>query len=203
MEAATRVIRLEPSDSTAWGCRGDAARALDRMEEATESFEKAYLLDPDYRYAGRELLEIHVEKKNYERAREIWKSLTHFTPSPFILVDGITIELADGNQERAAEMAEELLAMDFSNSSDPLEYAEWAFQKNKQATMWDVCLFEKMKGNPSREIVSAWARSCIDRGHLAKTIRRLKKFPFPFERKAGAWSLICLLYTSPSPRDRG
>lgn len=160
------------------------------MEEATESFEKAYLLDPDYRYAGRELLEIHVEKKNYERAREIWKSLTHFTPSPFILVDGITIELADGNQERAAEMAEELLAMDFSNSSDPLEYAEWAFQKNKQATMWDVCLFEKMKGNPSREIVSAWARSCIDRGHLAKTIRRLKKFPFPFERKAGAWSLI-------------
>ena len=190
LEASTRVIRLDPEDSTAWGHRGDAARSLDKMEEAEESFEKAYLLDPDYRYGGRELLEIYVNKGSYGQAREIWKSLTHYTPDAFILVDGMTIELADKQLEQVTEMTDELLANDFSDSADPLEYAEWAFDKHKQTALWDERLSQKMKENPSRAIVNAWMRASLKRGNRTKAVRRLKKMKLPFEQKAGAWSLL-------------
>lgn len=190
LEAARRVNRLDPNDVAPWGHRADAARKLDYTEEAEESFEKAFRLDPEYSYGGRELLEIYVEKEDYEKARGVWRSLSHFSPTPFVHVDGMTIELADKQLDRVAEMADELLAMDFDESSDPLQYAEWAFNHYKQTALWDERLSEKMKTEPSRAIVTAWARACIERGHLAKSIKRLKKLPVPFERKAGAWSLF-------------
>ena len=190
LEAATRVIRLDPQDSTAWGHRGDAARSLDKIEEAEESYEKAYLLGPEYRYGGRELLEIYVNQGSYGRAREVWKSLNHYTPDSFILVDGITIELADKQFDQVAAMADELLAEDFSESVDPLKYAEWAFDKYKQTVLWDDRLSQKMKGEPSRAIVSAWMRASLKRGNRTKAIRRLKKLKVPFAHQAGAWTLL-------------
>ncbi|GHC60273.1 hypothetical protein GCM10007100_29460 [Roseibacillus persicicus] len=190
LEAARRVNRLDPNDAPAWGHRGDAARKLEYDDEALECFEKAYRLDPEYSYGGRELLELYVEKAEYEQARGVWRSLSHFSPTPFVHVDGITIELADKKLDRVAEMTDELLAMEFEESTDPLQYAEWAFNNYKQTALWDERLSQRIKEEPSRAIVSAWARACIERGHLAKSIKKLKKLPVPFAKKAGAWALF-------------
>lgn len=190
LEAARRVNRLDPDDAPAWGFRGEAATKLEKEDEALECLEKAYLLDPEYSYGGRELLEKLVDKKDYERAREIWKSLTHFSPSPYVHVDGLTIELAEGNAERVSVMTEELLAMEIEKGSEVLSYAEWAFEKYKQTTHWDEVLSQKMKREPSRAMVTAWARACMERGHRTKSISRLKKLKVPFESKAGAWCVV-------------
>ena len=201
LKAAQQLIRLEPDDSAAWGYLGDSARKLEKTDEAEEAFEKAYLLDPEYVYGGRELLEIHVEKGNVEKAREIWTSLTHYTPSPFIIVDGITIELSAGKTEKATELLDELLNADLSKSVDPLRYAEWVFSKYELTSLWDERLSQKMKNNPSRPLVTAWTQACLERGSSWKALRRLKKLSVPFEVKAGAWTVFLEYFKNRNDRE--
>lgn len=191
LEAARKVNRLDPNDAPAWGFRAEAATKLENAQEAEEALERAYHLDPDYSYGGRELLELHVNKGNYERAREIWKSLCHYSPSPYVLVDGLTIELADGKIEQVEALTDELLAMDLSEEEEEaLGYAEWAFDKYRQTTLWDDRLSRHMRGDPSRAIFNAWARGHLERGRRDKFSKKLKKHPAPFDRKVGAWCLV-------------
>jgi tetratricopeptide (TPR) repeat protein len=69
--ALDRAVELSPDDAKLYALRGDAAHAVDSMEAAEQSYEKALALDPDEPRALSGLVALLIDTASFERAEKV------------------------------------------------------------------------------------------------------------------------------------
>jgi len=62
------IIDADPYSFIAWYNLGHAYSCLNKIEDAAEAFEYAFLIDKDFQHAYRDCAEMHLELKNYPKA---------------------------------------------------------------------------------------------------------------------------------------
>lgn len=117
-ELARKAIEAAPDqrDSSVYGARGTAAPRLRNYREAGEWFVKALAVTPTEESALRGLAELHLERKEYEKAIDAATRLVKFSPtSPWNHANLLEVYLRAG---RLSE-AERALAASLSALSSP------------------------------------------------------------------------------------
>lgn len=109
LEIATRWARHAPLDRTALGFVGQAEENLGHPEAAAKAYAKALVLQPDYEFAGRRLLDIQMKAKGYAEAAGTLAHLRHYTPSIWLECDAVELELLRRNFDEALVLAGSIL----------------------------------------------------------------------------------------------
>src|SRR3989304_8396331 len=65
LEVFDELVRMNPEDTESWVNRGEVLALLNRMDEATTSYERALESDPDHRAAPSELGDLLFEMGSY------------------------------------------------------------------------------------------------------------------------------------------
>lgn len=71
LEAARELCQLTPDDPVALGLLGHALVAQGHPDEAANRFAQALKLSPDYGYAARQLLRLHIQAARWDAANEL------------------------------------------------------------------------------------------------------------------------------------
>lgn len=75
LDAADQMVRLAPRDPTSFGYRGEARLKANDRPGAKEDFQKAFEIDPDYAFAGLQLLDVQIEDDELDEAGETLAAL--------------------------------------------------------------------------------------------------------------------------------
>lgn len=109
LEIATRWSRYSPLSHVPLGYIGQAEENLGHDDAAAKAYAKAMVLSPDYDYAGRRLLDLHIKAERYGDAAEALGHLRHYTPSIWLECDAVELELKRGNPDEALALAGTIL----------------------------------------------------------------------------------------------
>jgi len=82
LEAARHMERLAPRGIVPLGYIGNLQLQLGQAQEAEATFRKAFELDPGYEYAGRQLFESQLKKREFAEARKTLSIMELHHPGP-------------------------------------------------------------------------------------------------------------------------
>ncbi|HSI86122.1 MAG TPA: tetratricopeptide repeat protein [Candidatus Methylacidiphilales bacterium] len=80
LEAAKRMVHLDPQSFQSYGYLGCAHLALDQTDSAMKEFAHAFALRPSYGYAGFQLLHLQVSRGSFEEGLETLNQLLKHCP---------------------------------------------------------------------------------------------------------------------------
>lgn len=102
-------LRVSPMETRVLGYLGRAERALKNHLAAKEAFARAHALDPEYVFASRQLLDLQMIDGELEAASVTLSQLEHYSNNPYVVCDGIELELKRSDTESALKRADALL----------------------------------------------------------------------------------------------
>lgn len=153
LKAAGKCLRLDRGHKLAWNVQGNALLALDRVEEAIESFEKAIAIDDRFVEAWANLGRLHREAGSPEKAEEAIHKALSLNPNHAMALNNLGALLLDaGENDKAIEQLEAAMQLTPTSSIATnlgnayqnvgrINDAEAAFQKaieldNQSADAW-------------------------------------------------------------------
>ncbi len=183
-----RWARQEPQYPLVYGFLAQAERNLSNPAGARKAFEKAFALDPEYAYAGRELLSCQIADGELDAAAQTLRTLEHYVHSAAVLGDAVELAVAKKDLPEAKERARELLARDDAEVA-VLNWVKDLFAKNRWTRQWWALLDARAASKGVTEpVLKAWILSLPGRRRIGKAVRRLKAFSAAQEElKASGW----------------
>ena len=94
-EWARRLVELQPAAARSHGYLGDALILQNRKPEAALSLERAFQLDPEYRFGAERSLEIRIDAEQFDQAKTTLARLDHLAPDPRNLVFALQIAFGE------------------------------------------------------------------------------------------------------------
>lgn len=189
-----KLVRLEPKSALAWGYSAEAAGALEKKDDQRFALEKAWRLDPEYSYAGRELIELYAVDQQFDRAREILAEVEHYGASPFTAVDAIDLELSAGKEEEAFKFADNFLVKYYNTDGEAFEYLYHVVQKASPAwrKRWRARLKIAVQEDRSGQVLSLWVRENLPKRASwgiawRKCHYRVQRSKLSLQEKESAW----------------
>ncbi len=122
LQACENLVRTSPFEPASFGYRGDARLKLDRRELAKQDFRHAVDIAPDYFYAVRSLLELHLEDEETDAAAELHAQALDHMPPGYAEAYAVRLAVARGDQVAAVGHFGKLLAAPLEDI-DPLPTA--------------------------------------------------------------------------------
>jgi len=173
-DLSRKWIRQDPRSPYAFGHLAEAQKSLSQPSEAAKAFEKAFALDPEYAYAGRNLLSYQIEQGRLDAAAETLQTLEHFVSSADILTDAIELAIARKDRTEAVRRAREVLAHE-DTSVSLLNWTRDLFQKAGWVGEWGKMLeaAASKETPPKKPVLEAWIRSLPGWNRLNQGTRRL------------------------------
>ncbi|MGC4016357.1 MAG: tetratricopeptide repeat protein [Luteolibacter sp.] len=189
-KSAKQWARFNPDYSIAHGFAGVAAEYLKKPGMAKRAFERAFLLDPTYEFAGRKLISLLIQSNELSAARETLQMLRHYSPGPWVECDAILIMLADKRDSEALEMGERLCRE--TKEAGPLVWLHEEFARHRVGTKWRNIQERIVSGGGelSPALLTAWAAFFTDRESLERAAKRLRKFKIPEPARNAAWETL-------------
>lgn len=187
-DSTRQWTRLCPDDSVAHGYRGLAAENLEDEAQARQSYEKAFLIDPSYQFAGRKLLSHQVKRREFKEARKTLATLRHFSPGPWVECDAVKLSLEEMDSESSLTLAANLAVS--VDDPGPIEWMNETLTQKGLGSSWLKRLEEciKTSQNASEALLSGWANQAARLMPLPKAARRLRKFTIPESSRDSAWA---------------
>lgn len=186
-------IRLEPQNSKAYGFLAQACLNLDDRAAGKAAYLKAYTLDPQYAYAGRQLLSLQIEDKEFEAAGQTLRTLEHYAASAMIRADAVELAVGIQDAKEAERRASALLEAE-DVSVDLLEWMPALFAKlGKERRWWKLLDRAAARPAPHPAIIATWVRSLRPRKRLFKAPWRLGRLRSPAAQEAKVQGWIALL----------
>ncbi|MFD0892824.1 C39 family peptidase [Luteolibacter ambystomatis] len=197
-DSTKQWTRFSPDNSIAHGFAGLAAEQLEKPDQAKRAFNRAFLLDPTYEFAGRKLIYLRIRSGELNAARETLQMLRHYSPGPWVECDAILIALADKRDSMALEMGEKLCRE--IDEAGPLMWLNQEFTNHKLGVKWQNLLDRMVTegGDLSPAVLAAWASPFSGKEALEKAAKRLRKFKIPEPARNAAWDV--LLHSAPRNR---
>jgi tetratricopeptide (TPR) repeat protein len=188
--AAGEWARYDPDNSVAHGHVGLAAEKQGAPELAKRAFLRAYILDPEYAYAGRKLLALQMESKDYQAAQETLATLRHYTPDVWVECDAVHLALEMQQPAQALDLALELAKS--ATTADPLFYLNDLFTQRELGGSWRQRLKDLLSGPTSATpaVASAWVAFAKSPEALATAKRTLGKLSISDEARNAAWAVL-------------
>ena len=200
LDAAVQWCRLNPDLAVAHGHLGLAAHKLGESSTAQRAFERAFRIDPGYSYAGRKLLAIQTEQREFAAARTTLSILQHYSPGPWIDCDALALTLREGGDPLPAATA----MVKAAASHEPLLHASHLLVSHSRplGKRWRR-LVEKLitTGEAvSPAAVTAWVDLFPDQ--ILRTARRLRKFKIPEASRNAGWQHLLAAIKSSNPQQQ-
>lgn len=188
--SASQWTRLCPDDSVAHGYRGLAAENLEDEAQAKQSYEKAFLIDPSYQFAGRKLLSYQIQRREFKHAGKTLATLRHFTPGPWVECDAVKLSLEEMDSASSLTLAANLAAS--LEDPGPIEWMNEALTKKGLGSSWLKRLEECITTSPtaSEAILFGWANQAARLTPLPKAARQLRKFKIQESSRDSAWGYL-------------
>ena len=183
--------RFCPDQAIAHGHLALAAEELQDLPKAKLAYQRAYLLDPGYLFAGRKLLGLQIEAGEFIPAAETLASLRHFSPGVWTEYDAVQLTLARKLDAEALEQGRQF-ALRFDNS-DALEALTQTFFRKNLGSRW---LSELRKSIDSGELhtaagLTAWVQCTLQQQGPVAAVRCLLRFKkMPETARNTAWEPI-------------
>jgi tetratricopeptide (TPR) repeat protein len=179
--------RFCPDQAVAHAHLAVAAEELKDLPKAKLAYQRAYLLDPAYLFAGRKLLSLQMEAGEFILAAETLASLRHFSPGVWTEYDAVQLTLARKLDAQALEQARQL-ALQFDDG-EALDALTQAFFRKNLGPRW---LAELQKMIDHGELataagVTAWVQCVIELQGLQAAERGLRRFKIPEPVRNVAW----------------
>ncbi len=161
LEIATRWARQAPGESSAFGHIGQAEENLDHPLPAEKAYARALMLQPDYSFAGRRLLDLQMKAERFEEASQTLQRLEYYTPSIWVDCDRIELDLRAKRHPEALKRAE--LMLDRSDATfEVINWLDDLFDNHGAAHSWKSLLEKRLKaGN-----VQAPGALAVSIGHI-------------------------------------
>jgi cellulose synthase operon protein C len=190
-EHSIRWLRAYPGNCRALSCLGISERQLGNVEAARTAFARAHALEPDYVYAARQLLDIQMERGEFNDAASTLASLQHYAPSPWITCDAIELELKRKDIKAAFRIADTLLC-DPAAGFDVIDYLEDLFKKHEVVTRFNNWIAAAVKTPPvmAPGALANWIGT-LPVASLATTgYKRLLREPVGSPTRIEAWKAL-------------
>jgi tetratricopeptide (TPR) repeat protein len=180
-------IRFCPDQAIAHGHLALAAEELQDLPKAKLAYQRAYLLDPAYLFAGRKLLGLQIGAGEFTPATETLASLRHFSPGVWTEYDAVQLTLARKLDAEALEQGLQL-ALRFDDT-EALDALTQAFARKNLGSRW---LAELQKSIERGELataaaLNAWVQCMIESQGLKAAERGLRRFKIPEPVRNVAW----------------
>lgn len=139
--------RHAPRSTIALGYLGKAERELAHDTAAMEAYGRAFALDPEYLFAGRQLADLQMGRGEFDQAAATIALLRHYVGGPDVTCDAIELTLKRGDLSGALKEAESLLA-------EPRAGAQmfgWLgdmFRRGGREVAWGNWLGERLREGP-------------------------------------------------------
>lgn len=187
--AAKQWLRLCPNVAVAHGYAGLASKELGEKDVSRRSYERAYLLDPEYSFAGRELLELQIDQSDFSGADRTLATLRHYSPSPAVECDALRLQFQRGDKEGAFLIAEGLFCSCMNAS--PLQWIGGFFGNHHQGVAWLNRMERLIQSGKAASEAAMYAWASIYRGtQLPTAARKLRKFRITEELRNAAWAAL-------------
>jgi cellulose synthase operon protein C len=136
-----RWLRAAPYHARALACLGLAERKLENPEAAKAAFKRAYANEPGYTFVGRQLIDLQIETKDFDAARQTLSTLRHYANSPWVTCDAAELALKEDRPDDAIDEAATLFN-DPTANSDVFGWLAELFRQNSQNNRWHKLLRE-------------------------------------------------------------
>lgn len=179
--------RFCPDQAVAHAHLALAAEELQDLPKAKLAYQRAYLLDPAYSFAGRKLFGLQLEAGELIPAGETLASLRHFSPGVWTEFDAVRLILARHLEIEAVDQGVRLaLRFDDPEALDAL--TQTFFRKNL-GPRW---LARLQKSIDSGELataagLTAWVQCVLESQGLKAAERGLRRFKIPEPIRNAAW----------------
>lgn len=142
----TRWLRASPTDSRVLGYLGMAELALDNTAAAKSAFARAHATDPENIHTARQLMDLQMKDREFDKAEKTLERLHHYASGPYITCDAIELALKKGDTGGALEIAGQLLTDPLADEAVFGAVAE-IFGTNGARSKWNNLLVERMQSS--------------------------------------------------------
>jgi tetratricopeptide (TPR) repeat protein len=132
LESADQMVRLAPRDPTAFGYRGEARLKVGDRPGAKDDFQMAFDMDPDYAFAGLQLLDAQIEDDELDEAGETLAALrSHGNDDGHLRLRALRLATRRQEQSEAMELLETYATDEdappylFQQAIEAMEKAGW------------------------------------------------------------------------------
>lgn len=144
LEIATRWARQAPQESRPFGYIGQAEENLEHPLPAEKAYARALMLQPDYSFAGRRLLDLQMKAKRFDEASQTLQRLEYYAPSIWVDCDRIELDLRAGRHPEAIKRAELMLERTDANF-EVINWIDDLFANHGNAASWKSMLERRLK----------------------------------------------------------
>jgi tetratricopeptide (TPR) repeat protein len=199
LEATEHLVRLGPTDPSAFGYRGEARAAAGDRRGAKADFRRAFELDPAYAFAGISLFDSQMTDGELDDAERTLAKLEEHVGGPHVRLRTLRLRAARKDSDGAREAFDSIL----QQSDVPafvVTKAAAAMTEAGFASAADSVIAEAVERNPT----AAVARLFVDRGAARGDWTFLDRLPSLVKRgDAGREVLYAAVDALGAPGHRG
>ncbi|TAJ17750.1 MAG: tetratricopeptide repeat protein [Planctomycetota bacterium] len=157
-DAAKTMARLEPRSAVPLGYLAGIQLKLGETKDSRATLERAFELDPTYRWAGTRLLDHYLETRQWEKADAVVQSMRIHLPGASTLVARLRLHCAKLERESALALLHEICALPTAESA-AVNGAEQAFKEAALAREAEDAFAARL-GDPGTnpEVGACWVR---------------------------------------------
>ena len=156
IEAAKRWAWLAPDSPAPRGWIGSSQRALGEVREARATYERALERFPDYLYAAHELLDIHLEARDFPAAERVARQIGQHGGQAEGLRARALVERRRGGWKQTAEALAKLARMPDASGGQLRHLAQELAQSGKQALARGALAPALRDPAAHREVAGVW-----------------------------------------------
>ena len=176
------------TDVRVLGYLGRAERALNNNSAAKKAFARAHALDPEYSFAARQLLDLQLIDNDLEDAATTLAHLQHYVGGPYVICDGIELDLKRSDSGGALRRADELLSCPEADF-DCVQWAQTLFKNHQNLARWKRFLEEKLKAGSVAAPggLPVFLSNLPENQQLRKIRKWIEREPVGSENRTAAW----------------
>jgi predicted Zn-dependent protease len=185
LEASEHLVRLGPSDPSAFGYRGEARAALGDRRGAKDDFRQAFELDPAYAFAGISLLDHLLTDGELDEAERVLARLEEHVGGTHVQLRALRLKCARGDREDAARVFRDIITQ---QDVPPfiISKAAAAMTDARFSAEVDAVVAEAVESNPSPSV----ARLFVERAAALNDWSLLDRLPVYLKQGEGGREIL-------------
>jgi len=163
LEATEQLVRLGPTDPSAFGYRGEARAAVGDRRGAKADFRRAFELDPSYAFAGISLFDSLMSDGDLDEAERTLARLEEHVGGPHVQLRALRLRASRGDGS-GARQAFEALVRDTEAPPFVVSKAAAALSEAGYAAHVDEVVAKSVEGDPAPAVARLFVERAAARG---------------------------------------